>query len=56
MPSEKEYRKEVKKLLREAGAEETELNIAVEKIFDFANIVFEKWMAQKKQNYEKRNI
>jgi hypothetical protein len=46
----------VKDLLREAGVNETELNIAVEKVFDLANILFDKWVAHQKKSYEERKI
>jgi len=52
----KKDRNRVKDLLREAGVSEVELNIAVDRIFDFANILFDKWLANQKQLYEKRKI
>lgn len=47
---------EIKSLLREAGVDEAELNIATEKIFDFANALFDKWLTQKKQTYGERKV
>lgn len=46
----------VRNLLRESGIREEGLDIAVEKIFDFANILFDKWLVQQKKIYEKRKI
>jgi len=56
MLSEKEYREKVKKLLIKAGINETELNIAVEKIYKLANIFFDKWLEHQKRAYEKRKV
>lgn len=51
-----EDKNKVKNLLRETGVNETELNIAVEKVFDLANTIFDKWVAHQKQSYEKRKV
>jgi len=52
----KKDKNKVKILLRESGIEEKELDIAVEKIFDFANLLFDKWLFQQKKIYEKRKV
>jgi hypothetical protein len=52
----KKYKKEVRNLLRKSGAREEDLNIEIERVFDFANILFEKWLAHQKKIYDRRKI
>jgi hypothetical protein len=52
----KKDKDKVKNLLKEAGVSEEDLNIAVDRTFNLANIFFDKWLSHQKQIYEKRKV